>query len=137
MPSSQSILHKSTSSLSILLHTHTRELPSLHASLHHYTFCMYQQHPTPRNVTAITKTASKPPAPSGRGAKPCKQAQKAHSFTHLHIKNTPSNHISKKKIRWSTPYTLLGKQSSIFMIDGVTLCIGTRSLSSDIDKIPK
>ena len=63
----------------------------------HYTFCMYQQHPTSRNATAITKTASKS-APSGRGAKPCKQAQKAHSFTHLHIKNTPSNHISKTTI---------------------------------------
>mmetsp|Transcript_22087 Transcript_22087/g.52282 ORF Transcript_22087/g.52282 Transcript_22087/m.52282 type:complete len:239 (-) Transcript_22087:103-819(-) len=72
---------------------HTHELPSLHASLHilyvpttsHPTKCLLRYQKLPANL-------------SGRGAKPCKQAQKAHSFTHLHIKNTPSNHISKTTI---------------------------------------
>ena len=41
----QSILRKSTPSLSILLHTHTRTSFLLY--MLRYTFCMYQQHPTP------------------------------------------------------------------------------------------
>ena len=52
-----------------------------------YTFCMYQQHPTPRNATAITKAASKS-APSGRGAKPCKTRTKELSLSHTYTSRT-------------------------------------------------